>query len=309
MKSIYYLLTIIFLAIQTQSFAQEDTTKTNDEWKWRWEDEDKWDWKWNWDDDFDFGFSKSRPAITLNYGLAQIDRKNMNKNFVKPNLLELKLGYIKENSAFGKDNLVSYNYRNVFVANESNKISGKEANGTEIESDMWRLGFERIRGYGYKLGESSSIILFNGYTLNWSRVDFKYPEIFTLNVDPEIETLNLYDENFRFGTSGVGGVGVKVIDNLMLNASYERSIIFQRHLFWKWAGSAIIESAAQGLLDKFVDEIFESSPYAGPIVSFVLKNALTYGVYELRKDKMNWPFKSESPLTYDQFKFGLTFVF
>ncbi|MCL6493413.1 MAG: hypothetical protein K6T54_01405 [Ignavibacterium sp.] len=307
MKSIYYLLTIIFLAIQTQSFAQEDTTKTDDEWKWRWEDEDKWDWKWNWDDDFDFGFSKSRPAITLNYGLAQIDRKNMNKNFVKPNLLELKLGYIKENSAFGKDDLVSYNYRNVFVANESNKLSGKEANETEIESDMWRLGFERNRGFGYKLGESSSIILFNGYTLNWSRVDFTYP--LNLTVDPEIETLNLYDENFRFGTSGVGGVGVKVIDNLMLNASYERSIIFQRHLFWKWAGSAIIESAAQELLDRFVDEIFESSPYAGPIVSFVLKNALTYGVYELRKDKMNWPFKGEPPLTYDQFKFGLTFVF
>jgi hypothetical protein len=307
MKSIYYLLTIIFLVIKVQSFAQEDTTKIDDEWKWRWEDEDKWNWKWNWDDDFDLGFSKSSPAITLNYGLAQVDRKNMNKNFVKPNLLELKLGYIKEKSAFGKDDLVSYNYRNVFVANESNKLSGKETNGTEIESDMWRLGFERIRGYGYKLGESSSIILFNGYTLNWSRVDFKYP--LNLTGDPEIETLNLYDENFRFGTSGVGGVGVKVIDNLMLNASYERSIIFQRHLFWKWAGSAIIESAAQGLLDKFVDEIFESSPYAGPIVSFVLKNALTYGVYELRKDKMNWPFKSESPLTYDQFKFGLTFIF
>lgn len=309
MRSIFYLLAIFFLTIQIQNFAQEDTTKTDDEWKWRWEDEDKWDWKLNWDEDFDFGFSKSRPAITLNYGLAQIDRKNMNKNFVKPNLLELKLGYIKEKSAFGKDDLVIHNYRNVFVANESNKLSGKETNGTEIESDMWRLGFERIRGYGYKLGEGSSVILFNGYTLNWSRVDFKYPEILTLTIDREIETLNLYDESFRFGTSGVGGVGVKVIDNLMLNASYERSIIFQRHLFWKWAGSAIIESAAQGLLDEFVDEIFESSPYAGPIVSFVLKNALTYGIYELRKDKMNWPFNSESPLTYDQFKFGLTFVF
>lgn len=309
MKPIIYLFTLIFLPLQAQSFAQEDTTKTDDEWKWHWEDEEKWDLKWKWEDDFDFGFSKSRPAITLNYGLAQIDRKNMNKNFVKPGLLELKLGYIKAKPALGKDDLISHNYRNVFIANESNNLSGKKTNGTEIESEMWRFGFERIRGYGYKLGESSSIILFNGYTLNWSRVDFKYPEILTLTFDPEIETLNLYDESFRFGTSGVGGVGVKVIDNLMLNASYERSIIFQRHLFWKWAGSAIIESAAQGLLDKFVDEIFQSSPYAGPIVSFILKNALTYGIYELRKDKMNWPFKSESPLTYDQFKFGLTFVF
>lgn len=309
MERIFYLLTLIFLVIQAQSFAQEDTTKTDDEWKWRWEDEDKWNWELKWDDDLDFGFSKSRPAITLNYGLAQIDRKNINKNFVKPNLIELKLGYIKEKPVFGKDDLISHNYRNVFITNESNNLSGKETNGTEIESEMWRFGFERIRGYGYKPGESSSIILFNGYTLNWSRVDFKYPEILTLTIDPEIETLNLYDESFRFGTSGVGGVGVKVIDNLMLNASYERAIIFQRHLFWKWAGSAIIESVAQGLLDKFVDKIFESSPYAGPIVNFILKNALTYGIYELRKDKMNWPFNSESPVTYDRFKFGLTFIF
>jgi hypothetical protein len=63
------------------------------------------------------------------------------------------------------------------------------------------------------------------------------------------------------------------------------------------------------LLDKFIDEIFESSPSAAPVVNFMLKSALTYGMYELRKDKMNWPFNSDSPLTYDQFKFGLTFIF
>lgn len=309
MKILFTSIISIVLVFQSVGFAQEDTSKTSDEWKWRWEDEDKWDWKWSWDDDFDFGFSKSRPAISLNYGLAQMDRKDVISDFVKPNLLDLKLGYIKERQAFGKDDLVLLTYRNVYVANESNKLAGNKTNGLEIESEMWRVGFERNRGYGYKLGENSSIILFNGYTLNWSRVDFNYPLILTLTTNPDFETLNMYDESFRFGTSGSGGISFKVINNLMLDASYERSIIFQRHLFWKWAGSAIIESAAQGLLDKFIDEIFESSPYAGPVVSFVLKNALTYGVYELRKDKMNWPFKSESPLTYDQFKFGLTFIF
>lgn len=233
----------------------------------------------------------------------------MNKDFVKPNLVELKLGYIKDKSAWGKDDLVNHSYRNLYISNESNKLSGKDPVGLEIESDMWRLGFERTKGFGYKLGESSALILYNGYTLNWSRIDFKYPNILTLLPDSEIETLNLYDESFRFGTSGVGGIRIKMIDNLMLDASYERSIVFQRHLFWKWAGSAIIESAAQGLLDKFIDEIFESSPYAGPVVSFVLKNALSYGIYELRQEKMNWPFKSEAPLSFDQFKLGLTFVF
>lgn len=309
MKSIYTLITLCLISLSSINFAQEDSSKANEDWKWHWDDEEKWNWKWSWDDDFDFGFSKSHPAISLNYGFAQLDRKDMNKDFVKPNLVELKLGYIKENSAWGKDDLINQSYRNFYVANESNKLSGKDAVGLEIESDMWRLGFERSKGYGYKLGESSAIILYNGYTLNWSRIDFKYPDILTLLPDSEIETLNLYDESFRFGTSGVGGIRIKMIDNLLLDASYERSIVFQRHLFWKWAGSAIIESAAQGLLDKFIDEIFESSPYAGPAVSFVLKNALSYGIYELRQDKMNWPFKSEAPLSFDQFKFGLTFVF
>ena len=58
-----------------------------------------------------------------------------------------------------------------------------------------------------------------------------------------------------------------------------------------------------------INKIFKSSPAAGPVVNFLLKNALAYGIYELRKDKMNWPFKSEAPITYDQFKFGVTFVF
>ncbi len=309
MKSLLSLIVVFLVSLSSLSVAQEDSSKADEGWKWHWDEEEDWNWRWRWDDDFDFGFSMSQPAISLNYGFAQISRDGMNKNFVKPNLAEVKLGYIKDRSAWGKDDLINHGYRNIYVANESNKLSGNDPSGSEIESEMWRIGFERSKGYGYKLGESSAIILYNGYTLNWSRIDFKYPSVLTLLPDDEIETLNLYDESFRFGTSGVGGVRIKMIDNIMLDASYERSVVFQRHLFWKWAGSALIESAAQGLLDKFVDEIFESSPYAGPVVNFLLKNALSYGIYELRQEKMNWPFNSEAPLSYDQFKFGVTFVF
>lgn len=307
MKRLYILITMIITSLAViNSFAQQDSSKTDEEWEWHWKDRG-WDWKWNWEDEF--GFSKSRPAISLNYGFAQINRNGLNKEFVKPNLIELKLGYLKDNSAWGKDDLINQRYRNVFISNESNKLSGNKTEGLEIESDMWRFGFDRSEGYGYKFGENAALILYNGYFLNWSRIDFKYPQIMTLLPDSEIDILNMYDASFRFGTSGVGGIRIKMIDNLMLDAAYERSIVFQRHLFWKWAGSAIIESAAQGLLDKFIDEIFESSPYAGPVVSFVLKNALSYGIYELRQEKMNWPFNSEAPLSYDQFKFGLTFIF
>ena len=108
-------------------------------------------------------------------------------------------------------------------------------------------------GYGYKLGESSAIIPYYSYTLNWSNINFGYPDTLP-DTSKDIQTLNLYDESIRFGTSSEGGVRVKIINNLMLDAGYERSIVFERHLFWKWAGSAIIEVAAQGLLDGFIKE-------------------------------------------------------
>ncbi len=297
------LIIVLALLFSLPVLSQDDSTKTEDEWDWHWGEMDDWeDWV------ADFGFKKSRPAISFQYGLANMSRTDIQSQFVDPNLLELKLGYIKNRDAWGTDYIIRHNYKFIYLSNESNKLAGKEAAGTEIESDMWRYGSGWSSGYGYKLGKSSAIIPYYSYTLNWSNINFNYPDALT-DTSQDVQTLNLYDESFRFGTSTEGGVRVKIIENLMLDAGYERSIVFQRHLFWKWAGSALIEVAAQGLLDSFINEVFESSPAAGPVVNFLLKNALAYGLYELRQDEMNWPFGGEPPIAYDQFKFGLTFVF
>ncbi len=304
---------ISFMAVSTSIIAQEDSTNTKDDWNWHW----NWDDMDGWEDwSVDFGFQKSRPAISFQYGLANLSRKDIQSQFVDPNLVEFKLGYIKEKKAWETDYIIKHNYQFLYLSNESNKLAGKEReSGTEIESDMWRFGFGKLSGYGYKLSENAAIIPYYSSTMNWSNIDFKYPNILTIDpivlfaYDKDREVLDLYDESFRFGTSSEGGVRIKLIDNLMLDAGYERSIVFQRHLFWKWAGSAVIEIAAQGLLDGFISNVFESTPAAGPVVNFLLKNALAYGLYELRQKKMNWPFESEAPISYDQFKFAVTFVF
>lgn len=300
------LLLALFLMVTPALLSQEDSTKTEEDWDWHWEEWDDWeDWT------MDFGFKTTRPAISLQYGLADMSRPDIQSPFVDPNLIELKLGYIREKDAWDTDYIIKHSYNFLYLSNESNKLAGKEAVGTEIESEMWRFGAGWSSGYGYKVGENSSIVPYYSYALNWSNIDFPNNDELTISLvpDPDIEKLNLYDESFRFGTSSEGGVRVKVIENLMFDAGYERSIVFQRHLFWKWAGSALIETAAQGLLDGFINKIFRSSPDAGPIVNFLLKNALAYGIYELRQDKMNWPFPSEAPIAYDQFKFGVTVVF
>jgi hypothetical protein len=63
------------------------------------------------------------------------------------------------------------------------------------------------------------------------------------------------------------------------------------------------------MLDSFVKEIVRSSPYSGPIVNFILKNGFAYAMYELRKEKMHWPFNSAEPLMYNSYKAGMTFTF
>jgi hypothetical protein len=310
MKKLYLLLMLIFFVCSGYIKAQEDTTKTDDSWKWHW----KWeDWK-DWEDwKVDFGFKDRQPAITVQYGLVKVDRKDLQSKFVDPGLIELKLGHIKDKSAWGSEYIINHNYKYLYISNETDKLSNKESAGIEIKTNMWRFGFGSSSGYGYKLGESASIIPYNSNTINWSRIEFTKPNILSIDPlfvnNPDDQVLDLYNKSFRFGTSSEGGIRIKMLNNIMLDAGYEKSIIFQRHLFWKWAGSAVIEAAGQGLLDSFIHQIFRTSPAAGPIVNFVLKNALAYGIYELRKDKMNWPFNSEPPFVYDQFKFGLTFVF
>jgi hypothetical protein len=102
---------------------------------------------------------------------------------------------------------------------------------------------------------------------------------------------------------------MQVIPALSLDASYERSVVFQRVLFWKLSGSLITEAIADGLVDHFIKEVLSSSPVAAPIVNFVLKSGVAYGFAELRKEHMNVPFGGEDPLMQATYKFGMTFNF
>lgn len=173
-----------------------------------------------------------------------------------------------------------------------------------MTTDMWRFGFGGATGYGYDLGESA-IIPYHSTSISWSRVKFKD----ALSDSSDAVIANRFNESFRFGSATESGIKIQIIPLISLDVSYERSIIFERHLFWKWAGGGIIEAASQGMLDHFIGKIGKSSPLALPIVSVILKSALSYGIYELRQEKMNWPFNSAAPLSYDQWKVGVTFNF
>ena len=71
----------------------------------------------------------------------------------------------------------------------------------------------------------------------------------------------------------------------------------------------MLEGIGYVSIDYFVNEVMDSTPAAAPIINFLLKNGFAYGVYLLEREKMNWPFETETPLTMETFKVGLTFTF
>lgn len=303
MQTIKLLFTLLIISgLGFYSFPQDekDSLLTSIEEECVSDSSDSFEFDFNWERD---GFAlKGSPTISLSYGQSQIKHKDFSSDITKPNLLELKLGYTSIYPYKYSADILKYKFNYTFIGNYFTK--NKNDNSGNITTDMWRFGFGWATGYGYDLGESS-IIPYHSTSLAWSRVNFKDAP---LSLDDAL-IADRYNESFRFGTGAEAGIKFKIIPLVSLDVSYERSIIFERHLFWKWAGSGIIEAASQGMLGHFIGKIGKSSPFALPIVRVILKSALSYGIYELRQEKMNWPFNSAAPLSYDQFKLGVTFNF
>jgi hypothetical protein len=242
-------------------------------------------------------------AIIVDYGLSKISRDKFGDTFSDPNLIEIKLGYMEKHPVSDVDGIYSSDLRDLFVGNISTRLSNNSSE-SKFQTDTWRFGINRMQGYGYSFGDAG-LTLSSAYSFIWSSIEF-------LNEPTDSAGKNikdLYNKQFRFGTSSEADIQLNFTKNIGINAGYERAIVFQRHLVWKWLGSEIIEFAVMYPLDNFIEDFMDRAPGVAPVVNFVLKNALYYGLYELRHKKMNWPFQSEPPISFDQFKFGLVFTF
>jgi len=308
-----FLLVFSLLFIGTLNLSAQDeedttaTTKSEHHWKW---------FEWNKHEWFKWHFH-GKPFIELNYGLGVLKHDKLVSKFADVGQLEIKLGYATHDE-FYEDDLIDFKERYLFVSKIGSQLKSQDIPLGKMETSLWRFGFAQRTGYGYNLGEVS-ILPYHESGFSWSRLDVQtYPAQFFLLVNPPLsledartdtEILNRFHDATRFGTIWEGGARVEFAKSFSVNAGYEASVIFPRHMFWYHAGSFVIEEVGLHLLDEFIDEVADSSPYAAPVVNFLLKNGFSYAFYSLKKEKMNWPFNTEAPLTYETFKLGVTFTF
>ncbi|MCI0450093.1 MAG: hypothetical protein L0Y79_09995 [Chlorobi bacterium] len=295
-SNIFIILLLIFTLCMNLTAQENDSTEKKSKKRWR------FDYHFI-EDGF---FYKGSPSIEAAYGQSDASLENYSSNVLDAGIFELKIGWHKEKDVRNQNVVI---YKNNFLHGAFISSNIRASNSTSGAQSTLRFGFGSSRGYGYKLGNKASLLLYNSNSFTWTRYDYG-AKIYTFELEGHtFRKLDDFDKTLRFGSTAEGGIIIPVGSIVNLQASYDRTIVFPRHLILKHLGSIIIETAGQSLIDGFVNAVLKSTPAAAPIVSFVLKSGLSYGLYELRKEKMNWPFNSAEPLLFDSYKAGLTFTF
>ena len=284
---------------------------------------------------FDFDFKREiKPSIRLDYGIDYSVFRQTNKDNLTSSLYSfgIDLGSATSQDFYPIETPIKYIFKKEFHMARAEKQLYNEnlsANSfwgigasylihcNEIEhtniSSIFVIGPVDLEGAGYKFTPNMGLKLLTGKNITWYWIDHTnvvYPEF------PEEEPIynNYADISYlgsavRFGRKYHSEVAFQVLKGVSICGSARRMVVFPRTIFWKWVGSDLIFAIGGGVLDSFTDEIKKSSPYLYPVVDFILKTGLNYGITELQKKKMNWPFNTAAPLMIDQYKVGLQFEF
>jgi opacity protein-like surface antigen len=314
MKKVLFIIAILLISGGTTLFAQDagNTAGNNDS-----TDTTVFD-EFNLDNDFLFDFcipgwpkpkSEAKyldhhsPTMEFLYGKTQTTLNNAFPTFADNYNLEARLGMTTTKVISNSNYVVKYKF-NYASLNHTNETFGPlDTDLGDMGTKIWRLTLSGNEGYGWKIGPQSAVILYSGSGIAWNWVDF------TDTLQTFAPDANTFSEGTRFGQQYEGGIKIKVFKYLTIGAGYETNQIYPRWLCWKWVGSGLIEGAGHGMAGWFVDKIKKSTPAIVPIVDFILHNAINYGMYELRKTDMNWPFETADPFVQNNFKVSMGFTF
>jgi len=257
---------------------------------------------------FDFIY-KSHPMVEINYGFGIPQNKNISLDFKDVGSWDIKFGRSEQKRYEGL--LVDLNERYIFGSYLSSSIQNISETDNAITTKTYRFGFGSRDGLGF--GSSKfSVVPYISQDFVWTKLaNFQRP-IGIRMPDFDSPILNNYIGTFRFGDKSAYGIKVGLTSMIQLNANYETSVVYRRHLFWYWSGSMLLSQVGYNLLTQFTDDIVDRSPVIGTIFNFALKAGYQYGYYLLRKEDMNWPLNTsgnEAPLTFETFNFGVSFIF
>jgi len=284
---------------------------------------------------FDFNFDFDRqitPAVRLNFGWDNSSLREEDKKTLTNSLSSygLDLGFTSTQDFFPIIKKTYYAFSDKIISDADKQIF----NSALTDNSFWGLGLSmshfnssnsthnnysgafiitpvRLDGSGYKIGNNVNLKFLTGSNMAWYILDNDMKLLPPSEEPNEYADIGKFGSGslFRFGTKYRSEVSFQFAKGISISGEANRMIIFPRTLFWKYLGSEMIYDIGSFTLEYFMGKIKTSNPYVYPVVDFILKTGLNFGMSELQKNKMNWPFNSAVPLMVEQYRVGLQFEF
>jgi len=256
--------------------------------------------------------SIKKPFLDVYYGNAQLSRQGMSGELSNTDILGIAIGVKKEKEHKESDEVIIQDKNGVSLTlgsaqnlqNSDSLYQGVSLTNTNA-LDFWSLGFINGTGYGYQWGSSTLMLTVEDNT-SWTSIN---PRTYSLMQGPaDWQNIIDFDGTMRLSSSMTSSLEFRVSNTVSLTGGYTWNQVMPRHLFWYWMGSEIIEGLAGNAVDRLIENFTEMSPKSQPVMHFVLKSAVLYGMKEMRRKYMNWPFETVSPMniTYWNIGVGLT---
>ena len=256
--------------------------------------------------------SVKKPFLDVYYGNAQLSRQGMSGEISNTDIYGIAIGVKKEKEHKESDEVIIQDKNGISLTLGSAQAlqqSDSLYQGVPLTNtnalDFWSLGFINGMGYGYKWGSSTLMLTVEDNT-SWTSIN---PRTYSLMQGPaDWQNIMDFDGTMRLSSSMTSSLEFRVSNTVSLTGGYTWNQVMPRHLFWYWMGSEIIEGLAGNAVDRLIENFTEMSPKSQPVMHFVLKSAVLYGMKEMRRKYMNWPFETASPMniTYWNIGVGLT---
>jgi hypothetical protein len=178
--------------------------------------------------------------------------------------------------------------------------------GTDsLSAELWTLGVGHKTGYGYDLG---FLRLVPHHQLTFGATKLQ-PQSFSSLSPQDSAIIGRYYYNTHLSIGTEAGISTMMFGFLGVHGGFESSVIYPKVVFAEWITSYVLAAGAIVLVTEFSEDIVALSPTLGPIIYFLLRNAVAYGFMYAFSRNQNWPFPSEVPMMNNVVRVNVGFQF
>ena len=243
-------------------------------------------------------------AVSLGVGFPQMSLEGFDGSFAPVNLLEARFGPRRVSTIAKDAGVVQYTDKALSIGGISTHLAEAGDPG-ETETSLWRFMAGRRKGYGYRTGDVAFVAPYQGTSVFFDDFD-AYAGPYT---PADALALEPFNGHTRVGSAFEGGITFGINRSITLDAGFEEMAVYPHWIFWPALGSGAIHGIALSVADGVSRQVARVSPRAAPIVSFLLRNGISYVIYHQRRSNVNWPFGGGPGLIYEGVKVSFTFTY